>query len=132
MNNKPIQKILIVSSKDFPNELKLIRKICLNYHVNGITNKDSTQVMFCFFDNKDWNKACEEIQLEVGNVCLKPKAKCVIIEKKMKQTFDSNTPPTWFLDFQAMVVEQFKEIKVRLDGIDKRIDNLVKLNKLKE
>jgi hypothetical protein len=75
-----------------------------------------------------------------------PKAKCVVIEKKMKQTFDSNTPPTWFVDFQkqtlefqTMVVSRLDKIEIRLDRLESdvksihhRIDNLVKLNKLKE
>jgi hypothetical protein len=134
-----IYKILTVSAKEFADELETIRQICQQYNGCEPPCDKSDTLVFFFYDLKSWKGFCEQIQLTVGNLIIKSSTKCATIGKEMKVTPDSIQPPQWFLPFQKQtlkfqefVIQQFKKQDEFNKYISTRIDNLVKVNNLKE
>jgi hypothetical protein len=51
----------------------------------------------------------------------------------MKEPIDSTKPPIWFLEWNKTQFQPFVvEVRSRLDNLENRIDNLIKVNNLKE
>jgi hypothetical protein len=132
MTNKQIYKILTFSLSTFNREINTIREILSAYDVTELLDKLANEVMFCLHEDRMLNKIKNEIQLKVGEVIFNSQAKYIKIEKKMNEPIDSAKPPKFFLDFQNQMLQFQKLVIARFDKLDNRIDNLVKLNSLKE
>ena len=157
MLSKTIYKILEISIDEFSDELENIKNICHNYDVKEIEDVESRVAIFYFYESKDWIGAKRQIQHTVGEIIFKQSSKCVSIEKKMRTPVDP-TPPPWFeafhkefLKFQKEMYKFQEDVYARLDKLETtqpiwftkwvetdfnplkyRIDNIVKLNNLKE
>ncbi|MDR1235048.1 MAG: hypothetical protein LBJ97_03115 [Mycoplasmataceae bacterium] len=134
MKNSKISIIVIMSTNTFVGNTKDIKRICQKYEAREILDARTNTIMFYFYDNELWLKAKREIQLlVVGRINFKPSSKRVIIMDEMKDTIvEPSRPPAWFLEFQKEMREFQKLVMARFDKLDERLNNIVKLNNLKE
>jgi hypothetical protein len=121
-----ITKIVSISTREFTEAINEIRKIFQTYHIREEYDKQSDEFLFFFYDETSWKVIKKEIQLKVGEVVFTSQAKYVKINWKMRSTIIDDKPPKWFIEWNNTQFQPF------VKQINDRIDNLVKLNNLKE
>ncbi|MDR2369159.1 MAG: hypothetical protein LBD63_00830, partial [Mycoplasmataceae bacterium] len=92
-----IYRILVISPREFADELETIRAICQKYNSKEQTNETTNELLIHFDSIKSWKNCCDEIQLAVDEIVFKTHSKYTIIKKTMKQTIDPTQAPEWFL-----------------------------------
>ncbi|MDR1235135.1 MAG: hypothetical protein LBJ97_03595 [Mycoplasmataceae bacterium] len=154
MKNNKIPTVVMMSTNVFVDKFEAVRNICKKYKAKEILDDVTNTILFYFYDNESWVKAKQEMQLVVERINFKLSSKRVIIIEEMKDIIvDPSQPPAWFLEFQKWIVNKFEQIDARFDKqdefnkkqnefnnyvisrfdkLDRRLDNIVRLNNLKE